>query len=93
MRNIILEDGAHVIYVDEHSKQHDALITASWGRKELDLDDPNTYVGPINLVFVTLDPDRRDQYGQQKEHRSSCVHKSHQLAPGNYWLHPSELKP
>lgn len=91
MRTIKLEDGGHVYYVDEHGQRHDALITTCWGNRELDLDDPQVFLPAINIVFVLKASDRRDQYGQQKDHRTSCVHKRNQSAPGNFWFHPAEL--
>ncbi len=70
--------GDHVIYVDERSVEHHALVTTSWG--------PTC----VNLVFVSDDDLRTDNYGRQVERRSSSVHKSRQEAHGNYWKLPDE---
>ena len=91
MRKVKLEDGMHVKYVDSHGQMHDALVTTCWGNREFDLDDPKTFLPAINIVYVLLDPARRDQWGQQKEHDSSVVHKSNTTAPGKYWLFPHEV--
>lgn len=45
--------GGRVVYCDEFARDHDALVTAVWG--------PNC----VNVVFVTSDEDRKDQYGRQ----------------------------
>lgn len=87
---IKLEHGCHVIYVDEVGVRHDALLTECWGVREVDLEDKTVMAPSINLVFILKAADRRDQWGQQKEHRSSCVHRSLQAAHGNYWMHPAE---
>jgi hypothetical protein len=39
----------------------------------------------INLVYVSTDEQKTDNYGRQIERRSSVVHKSNQGAPGYYW--------
>lgn len=69
--------GDHVIYVDHYGKARDALITAVWGQAD--------QCPAINVVFVTNDEARKDQYGNQIERDSSVVHESNQAAHGNYW--------
>lgn len=73
----------HVVYVDEHGQQNDALVTAVWS-------NPGNPDG-CNLVFVSGDPAKHDNYGRQTEHRTSTTHKSMQPAPGNYWCWPDEV--
>lgn len=78
--------GDHVIYVDSVRVKRDAIITAVWVG-EYGVKAP---VG-VNLVVVSSDENRQDQYGRQTERFTSVCHKSSQPAPGNYWCFPSEL--
>lgn len=68
--------GDAVTYVDEYSRERPALVTTVGN------DRPDTWV---NLLFVSDDPARQDDYGRQIERRSSVSHQSSQQAPGNYW--------
>lgn len=68
--------GDVVVFCDEKGKDHNALATAVWGED------------CINLVFVSSDESRRDQYGRQIQHESSVVHM-HDVH-GNYWRLPTE---
>ena len=70
--------GDHVIYIDEHSKRHNALVTNWWGET------------CCNLLFVVDDESKKDPYGQQIERRSSNSHRSVVQAPGNFWFWPDE---
>ena len=88
------DSNSKVDYVDEHGVRHSALVTQWW----LGLDgtiegyhkiQPGAEPG-CNLLFVTSEPDKRDNYGTQIERRTSMVHKTVQAAPGNYWLWPDE---
>jgi len=74
----VIEVGGHVVYTDEHSKPHNALITHVWG------------TNCCNLLFVVDAEDKNDPYGRQIERRSSCCHGSIQQAPGNFWRFPNE---
>lgn len=103
-----LKPGDHVIYVDTHRRAHHALVTTWWlsGRHEGDAYVANKSVAEfkavhgadtmpcVNLVFVLDEPDRRDQYGNQKQHESSVTHGDCQTPPrlGNYWLFPHEFE-
>ena len=69
--------GTKVTFVDSRSQEHDALVTAVWGNPD---ESP-----AINVVFVTTDGTRRDDYGFQIERMTSVVHESNQSAHGNYW--------
>jgi len=72
--------GDVVVYHDENGGAHNALVTAYWG-------DPTTdaYIGCLNLVFISTDDSRRDQYGRQIERFTSISHKSAQHTHGFYW--------
>lgn len=69
--------GDVVIYVDELSVEHDALVTAYWGGEQ-----PN---GALNCVYVTSDDTKRDPYGLQLERASSVSRQSESTAHGRFW--------
>lgn len=73
--------GRLVEFVDEHGKSHEALVTAIF-----DNGDSEKYPTPsINVVFVSDDLTKHDQYGQQIERRTSVPHNSNQSAHGYCW--------
>ena len=72
------KNGDVIVYVDEHGKPHNALVTNWWGDM------------CCNLLFVVDDADKKDPYGNQIERRSSCSHRKVVQAPGNFWYHPDE---
>lgn len=81
------EVGDHVIFTDEKSQDHAALVTASWGSPE------NGPRCAINLLYVSDDPSRTDQYGRQIVRPSSVCNGSMMgVAHGYYWRWPSEEK-
>lgn len=74
-----MEIGAAVVFSDEFSVEHDALITAIHGE-----------YGPeskpsINLCYVSKDSARSDTYGRQIMRNSSVPHRSNQSARGMFW--------
>ena len=72
--------GELVIYTDPKGKEHNALVTADWNMKELSEDST------LNLVYVTDDETKTDQYGRQiARDATSVTHKSKSSAPGRYW--------
>lgn len=78
------EIGEHVVYVDPYQVRRDGLVTnvfPPWG------DHP---ASSINLVFISGDEARTDSCGRQSQHATSTPHRSHQMAPGNYWVFPDE---
>ena len=74
----VLEPGDIVAYVDEYGKSHNAILTNVWG-------GPNDETPAVNLVWVTDDSTKHDQYGNQIERNISVVHKYNQSAHGRYW--------
>lgn len=60
-------------FVDETRNEHHAIVTA--------VHAPTS----INLVYVTGDPAKTDQYGRQIERRTSVVHEDLQGATGMFW--------
>lgn len=70
--------GDHVIWVDSLGRQCNALVTTVWNPKL------------VNLVFVSLDENKKDQYGRQIEHATSCSYKAEYHAHGYYWMWPGD---
>lgn len=79
-----LKVGDHVIFIDRHFVEHEALVTHVW---------PHIGGGPLpgcNLVYVSGDVARSDTYGRQIERETSIVHLSYQPAKASCWRWPSE---
>jgi hypothetical protein len=70
--------GTHVIFVDSRGNPLDALVTA-WHSETC-----------INVVFVSSDELRRDNYGRQIEREPTSVCHVSQNPHGNYWKWPDE---
>jgi hypothetical protein len=66
--------GEHVIYCDPKGIDHNALVTVDWG-------------GCINVVYVSPDETKQDQYGRQIERNATSVvdGDSSSAAHGRYW--------
>jgi hypothetical protein len=69
--------GDAVVYHDEVGSPHSALCTTDWGMC-------------INVLFVSADNAKTDQYGRQIERQSSVSHAKH-AAHGRYWRWPDEV--
>lgn len=82
------EVGDAVIFHDAYGKPHNALITCVHGSFEHSFRDHG--IPCVNLIHVSGEQAKQDQYGRQTEHSSSAVHKSRQGAHGNYWRWPDE---
>jgi len=74
--------GAAVVYVDPVGGQHQALITAVWGKPA---DCPL-----VNLVYVEPDDTRTDSYGRQISRQTSLHHRSAYAVHGQYYMMPDE---
>lgn len=70
--------GEAVVFHDEHAVPHDALITVVHG------------ASCVNLLYVSQDVAKQDQYGRQIERRSSCSRGSVVQAHGNYWRYQAD---
>jgi hypothetical protein len=70
--------GDFVIWHDAVGTPHNAVVTAVWGPK------------CVNVVFVSKDESRTDNYGRQIERATSCVHKSMMALHGFYWRFTDE---
>lgn len=85
-----LEVGDAIIFYDEYSVPHNALVTQPWGERwetAEGVSEPG-----CNLVFVSSDVAREDSYGRQIERTCSCVHAGSQPAPGFSWSWPEEKR-
>jgi hypothetical protein len=69
--------GDHVIYHDPLGRPLQALCTADWG-------------GCINVLFISGDGNKKDQYGRQIERETSVAHKKDTNVHGRYWRWPHE---
>lgn len=72
------EVGDHVIWVDSRGGNHNALIQTVWSDT------------CINVVFISGDENRKDSFGRQIEHATSCTHVSRMSVHGFYWRWPEE---
>jgi hypothetical protein len=75
-----VETGSVVVFVDSERKEYEALVTAVW-----DCGLPEGQMPSINLLYVSDDESREDEWGRQIIRESSVVHTSNNSAPGNYW--------
>jgi len=65
--------GDTVVWHESDGKALKALVTAVWG--------PTC----INLVVVSGDETKKDDYGRQIERRTSCSYKDQNRVHGFYW--------
>lgn len=86
MQGEVVKIGDATFVVDEVGKLHHGLVTENWGTEG----SPSNCV---NVVFLSADPAKRDQYGRQSEHLSSCSHRDMTTAPGRYWFVSGDIKP
>jgi len=76
-----MKDGDHVVFVDAHGVEHEALVTTLF--PGMGGDEPG-----VNVVYVQQDKAMHDSYGQQITRETSVVHQSAQPAHGMYWRKP-----
>lgn len=72
--------GDVVIFCDSSSVDHNALITAVW--------TPTC----VNVVHISSDESKKDQYGRQIERPTSVQRMADWTAHGNYFRFPDEEK-
>lgn len=77
--------GDIVIYHDEVGTPFNALVTS--GGYEYSEDKTTCW---INVLFVSDDATKKDNYGRQIERASSVSHVSKTTAWGRYWRRPDE---
>jgi hypothetical protein len=84
-----VSEGQEILYGDHTGVEHDALCTAVWGWKQDEVgfatfgedDSPPC----VNVVYVSKDESKTDDYGRQIERDTSVPHRSAQPAHGNWW--------
>lgn len=103
----VLNEGQHVIYTDPVGVPHDAIVTRWWSGGIYNpatgesprcqtLSEFKAGYGPesmpcLNLVIVTGDAKKTDEYGQQIERYTSICHRSTMPAcHGNFYEFPDE---
>ena len=72
--------GSHVIFIDDMRREHDALVETV---------HDSTDTPCINLIRIASE-NGNDNYGAQKKHETSVVHKSNNSAEANCWKRPNE---
>jgi hypothetical protein len=94
------DHNSRVIYVDPQGTRHEALVTAWWNGLGADYAGSDVFGSPrtapdyapgCNLLFMSKDQDKKDNYGRQLERATSVPHKSAQVAAANFWCWPDEL--
>ena len=70
--------GQHVVWHESDGRPADAIVPAVWGPK------------CVNLVIVSLDENRKDEYGRQIERKTSCSYKDMMNVHGFYWRFPED---
>lgn len=80
--------GDHVLWIDEHGKEHNALVLIVWDKggmaPEYPVENPT-----INLVVVNPDPSRDDSYGRQIERHTSVPSARRTTVRGRCWDWPA----
>lgn len=70
--------GEAIVYVDETSREHHALVTVYWGGE--------SEGGALNCVYVSSDESKTDPYGRQLERASSVSrYREGVTAHGRFW--------
>lgn len=70
--------GSIVVWHEPNGRAVNALVTAVWSQT------------CVNLVIVSPDEAKKDDYGRQVERRTSCMHKGLSTVHGMYWRYLSE---
>lgn len=90
--------GACVLFMDELRQMQSALITAVHGTASYDENGKLLFMPCVNLVIVSNDQSKRDQYGTQIERHSSVQHRSYNAyhesqhgAIGRTWQYEKEV--
>ena len=74
--------GGTVIYTDPKGIDHDALVTALWGPR------------CVNVLYVSADETKRDSYGRQIERETSVTYmNSEGTAFGRVYRLVGQLRP
>jgi hypothetical protein len=71
--------GDVVVYHEPDGTPRNALVQTVWNETML------------NVAYLSGDENRKDQYGRQIMHATSCQHKSKWEVHGNYWRFTDEM--
>ena len=71
--------GEAVTFCDSDGTDHPALVTCDWG-------------GCCNVVLVSNDEAKKDDYGRQIERHTSVVDADRAGAYGMYWRFPDDAR-
>ena len=92
--------GDLVVFYDGKAVGHNSIVTAVWDQHVQDEEtgeirlthaaDDLSELPPLNVVFVSDDDKRQDQYGRQLERETSVPHKEANLVHGFYWKYSWE---
>lgn len=80
-KSVKIGDG--VTFIDPLRNERAALVTHVWGPETYP--DANGQFPALNLVFVSGNPAKQDQFGTQIEHVTSVCHQSLNSAGCNAW--------
>ena len=75
--------GDPVVFVDAKFVEHAALVTHVWGAETYP-DDGGRKPG-LNIIYVSNDANREDQYGRQIIHETSVTHITMNEARAMVW--------
>lgn len=70
--------GDVVVWHESNGTPLNAIVTAVWSQT------------CINVVIVSADDSKTDQYGRQTERRTSCGYKDQNKVHGFYWRYPED---
>jgi hypothetical protein len=89
-----------VVFHDGGGKPRNALVTIAWDQTVQDeetgesrpfhAEDDLSSLPCLNLVFISDDDKRQDQYGRQLERETSVPHKEQNRVHGFYWRFEGE---
>lgn len=96
LKDRTLDVGDHVVFIDSRRRRLNALVQAVHG--DVRLAQSEYYPGGecvlvpcINIIVISPDPERHDQYGRQIEHHTSvCWHEQQTPVVGMCWHWPDE---
>jgi hypothetical protein len=85
--------GQPVVFIDSIRRRIPALIQCIHGEAYVDGGDKGkTHYPCVNIVFISQDPNRTDNYGRQIEHVTSISHHANQHpCVGFCWHFPDEV--
>lgn len=75
--------GDAVVFIDQHRREVNSIVQALHGSED--------YISCINIVHLSQNPDKDDQYGRQTEHTTSLSYcGDFEVCVGNCWRYPED---